>query len=131
MITKFDVPGAGPFGTMPSSISPEGVITGADLDTNFAFHGFARIASGAIATFDEPNAGTGFFQGTNPVTLNVQDAIVGCYTDTSNASFAFVRFSNGVYSSLTPLEILALSEVYFSPACPSSPSGRVRSPLIL
>jgi len=81
---------------------PEGVVTGSFGDANFVLHGFVRADNGVITTFDDPTAGTGFFQGTTPVALNPQGAIVGCYTDTNNATFGFLRTSGGIFSTLNP-----------------------------
>jgi len=88
---------------VPASVSPEGAVIGSFFDANFVSHGFLRIASGAIATFDEPNAGTtGNFPGTSPVAFNERGAIVGCFGDNDNSTFAFLRDSAGIYSTLIP-----------------------------
>jgi hypothetical protein len=92
-IITFDVPGAahGPFqGTHGNAISPQGTITGFDVDASGLAHGYVRARDGAITTFDAPGAGTGIGQGTFPSMPNPPGAIVGSFLDASNAFHGFL-----------------------------------------
>src|SRR5208282_2930810 len=69
-ITTFDVPGAlehFDLGTAASSINTAGDVTGIYRDTSFVHHGFVRGTNGTITTFDAPGAGTGTYEGTEPI----------------------------------------------------------------
>jgi hypothetical protein len=50
--------------TEADSINPEGVIAGQFVDAGYALRGFLRGCDGVFTTFDVPNAGTGYGQGT-------------------------------------------------------------------
>jgi len=98
-IATFDAPGAGTGagqGTLASgfaAINAKGEITGAYVDANNASHGFLRAPDGAITTFDVPGAGTGAFQGTEPLGINSKGAISGSYIDANNVGHGFLRTS--------------------------------------
>jgi hypothetical protein len=49
-------------------------------DANFLAHGFL-LSHGQYTTIDDPNAGTGFNQGTAVDGINDQGQMVGCYID--------------------------------------------------
>ena len=100
--TNFDVPAAGPFGTVGFGINPAGVIAGNVVDPSHVFHGLVRDANGAITPFDAPGAGTGPFQGTFMVDagpINPTGVIVGSVTDSNNVSHAYVRFADGTFTT--------------------------------
>jgi predicted membrane protein len=103
-ITKFDAPGAGTGpgepgcsntdscpGTIPENINNSGAITGKYNDDNGVSHGFLRLKSGLIITFDVPGAGTAPGQGTVPFCNNPVDAITGYYIDSSDVLHGFLR----------------------------------------
>jgi hypothetical protein len=48
-----------------------------------------------IITFDAPNAGTGWGQGTYPVGINLQGVVTGNVTDNGNGTHGFVRDARG------------------------------------
>ena len=54
--TNFDVPAAGPFGTVGFGINPAGVIAGEYGDASNVLHGFVRAKDGTITTFDPPGS---------------------------------------------------------------------------
>ena len=71
-ISTFDAPGAGTGpptgglstknqGTIPTGINSSGVITGTYVDSNLAYHGFVRSATGTISTFDVPGVVIGSY----------------------------------------------------------------------
>jgi hypothetical protein len=103
-ITEYDVPGAGtgPYqGTnacwfIPcwGGINPAGTVTGFYVDQNYVYHGFLRTRDGKFTTFDAPTAGTGEWQGTQPMTINPEGAITGFYTDANNAVHGFLRLAD-------------------------------------
>jgi hypothetical protein len=55
--------------------------------------------AGAFITLDVPGAGTGFFQGTFPASINQAGDITGNYVDANSVSHSFVRFSNGTITT--------------------------------
>ena len=58
----------------------------------FAVLAFAVQASAQrIITYDVPGAGTGAWQGTQPMTINPEGAITGSYTDSNNVVHGFLR----------------------------------------
>jgi len=56
-------------------------------------------AAGTFVTFDAPGAGTGFFQGTFPASINEAGDITGSYDDANGVSHAFVRAGNGTFTT--------------------------------
>jgi hypothetical protein len=119
-------------GTLPSSISPEDVVTGTFADANFVIHGFLRAPNGAVAVFDDSNGGTGSFEGTAAVALGPQGAIVGCYTDSNFASFGFLRVKGGTFTTLNPPGdgVPFPSAAASSPSCRAWPSTLRESPRV-
>lgn len=77
--------------TIPEAINLEGAITGYYNDGYNLNHGFVRSPNGSITTFDAPDAGTGFFQGTLAWGINLEGAITGYYIDANNVYHGFVR----------------------------------------
>ncbi len=55
------------------------------------FHGFLRHKDGTFTTFDAPGVGTGFEQGTSPISINFRGEITGQYVDGNNALHGFLR----------------------------------------
>lgn len=100
-ITEVDAPGAGT-GTYQGTdaswfipwyggINPAGTITGYYVDPSNVYHGYLRTPHGKFTTFAAPGAGTGAWQGTQPMTINTEGAITGYYTDANNVVHGFVR----------------------------------------
>jgi hypothetical protein len=92
-ITSFDVPGAGPAGTIPTSINARGEITGFYYDAGFLVHGFVRAADGTFTTFDGPLPNS-----TQPISISENGQITGSYVAPTNGfSFesGFVRARDG------------------------------------
>ena len=52
-----------------------------------------------LITFDAPNAGTGAFQGTLPLGINLEGTITGTVTDSDNGTHGFVRTRDGRYTN--------------------------------
>lgn len=105
-ITTFDAPDAGAVadsfqGTMPSTINPEGAITGNYLDKMNVYHGFLRAKDGTITSFDAPGAGAAddSFRGTIPSSINAGGAITGSYSDENDVNHGFVRAKDGTITS--------------------------------
>jgi hypothetical protein len=105
-LITFDAPGAGTGilqGTYPSSINPEGRITGTYYDANNMAHGFLRGSNGTMTTFDAPDACTTcYFQGTQAVGINPEGVILGIYTDATNNNHGFQRASDGTLTTFDP-----------------------------
>jgi hypothetical protein len=100
-ISNYDVPGAGTGAYQGTNacwyivcwggINPAGTITGFYVDNNNVYHGFLRTRDGESVRFNAPGAGTGAWQGTQPMTINTQGAITGYYTDANNVVHGFLR----------------------------------------
>jgi hypothetical protein len=99
--TTFDAPGAGTNifqGTFPavsSGLNNVGTLIGDYMDENSVYHGFVRTKNGEIISFDVNGAGTGPFQGTDPISINSRGQIVGIYLDSANTAHGFVRNPDG------------------------------------
>ena len=94
--TSFDVPDAGPIGTVPHHINNAGVITGGYIDSNFIEHGFVRAKDGSVISFDAPLAvGT-----TDPEGINDAGDIVGRYFDVNGFAHGFLRDNKGKFTSI-------------------------------
>jgi hypothetical protein len=126
-LTTFDAPGAGTgspnctfLGTFPSSISPDGAITGTFYDVNDVGHGFLRAENGTFTTLDATGAGTAACpQGTQAVVINPEGVILGIYTDANNANHGFLRASDGNFATFDPPGNIAAGTVPF-PGAPFS-----------
>jgi hypothetical protein len=116
-LITFDAPGAGTGilqGTYPSSINPEGRITGTYYDANNMAHGFLRDRNGTMITFDAPGACTTcYFQGTQAVGINPEGAIAGMYTDANNGTHGLLRASDGTFTTFDPPGSIAVSILPF------------------
>lgn len=73
-----------------SSINTPGDSTGQYIDAKGVNHGFLRISSGHIVTFNVPGAGTATGQGTIPSSNNDMDAITGDYVDSAGVFHGFL-----------------------------------------
>ena len=60
-------------------------------------HGYTLIE------FDAPGAGTGFFQGTDALSINPAGTIMGYYSDASFVLHGFVRSASGTITTFDPL----------------------------
>ena len=118
-ITTFDPPNlattAGPnvyneySGTLPTSIDTAGDIAGTYTDTTGARHGFLRLVTGAITTFDAPGAdvspcassGMGnLICGSGSFAMDDAMDIVGVYIDADNVGHGFLRSgATGAFTS--------------------------------
>ncbi len=96
-IISFDVPGAVVIYVW--GIDSAGVIAGQYTDSNTVYHGFTRDASGNIATFDAPGAGTFFRQGTFPEGMSDSGQICGFYEDSESHDHGFLLDSSGVFTT--------------------------------
>jgi uncharacterized membrane protein len=92
--TTFDPPGS--TFTLPSGITPDGVITGYYADASGVTHGFLRASNESITTFDPPGSAL-----TQPTSINRAGQIAGAYCDTTAcaADHGFVRASNGSFTT--------------------------------
>ena len=90
-INFFDnIPGLG--FALGMSINQEGAVTGDyfDRDTGQILS-FVRTAGGQVSMIADPNADTGFFQGTEAVSINPAGQIVGSYTDSNYVGHGVLR----------------------------------------
>lgn len=101
-LTIFDAPGAGTTGQFQGTevptfygLTPMGAITGWSTDDNNVYHGFVRAPGGELTTFDDPYAGAGPNQGTQPLCMNSEGAVVGVYYDAGYIGHGFLRDSDG------------------------------------
>ncbi len=104
VITDFDVPGAGAGAFQGTNgcwyipywggINPAGTITGFYVDNNNVYHGFLRTRQGEFERFNAPGAGTGAWQGTQPMTISSEGTITGFYTDANNVVHGFLRLAD-------------------------------------
>jgi len=125
--TIFDAPGAGTCstpcadlqpGTRAYSINPAGTITGFYSGNSFVHHGYVRTGDGTFTSFDPPDAGTGFGQGTypdSPAGINPAGAITGYYVDGSGGQHGFLRDPDG-----TIIEFDPTGSIYTQPAAINS-----------
>jgi hypothetical protein len=77
--------------TFTLAINPDETITGFENDGFSNNHGFIRTRDGDITLFEEPDAGTGYDQGTVPLSMNNGRVITGFYVDSTGANHGFVR----------------------------------------
>jgi hypothetical protein len=104
----FESPGGpttGIFGFL--KLNAAGSITGAFLDSSFAFHSFIRNPAGVITTIDAPGAGIGLTGGTQVHGINSQGTIVGVINVPTGGSgpipgHSFLRASDGTYTIFDP-----------------------------
>jgi hypothetical protein len=92
--TTIDVPGAA--ATLAFANNPAGAIAGTYLaPPDFSFQGFLRAKDGTISTFDAPDAGTFYPEGTLGQSINPAGAIAGNYADAGNVNHGFLRAPDG------------------------------------
>src|SRR4029077_14967322 len=89
-IITFD---AGPNITNPTSINPEGEITGFYYDAHFRNHGFVRDRKGTITTFDVGP------DGTYPESINPSGEITG-FAFNLSVSSGFLRAADGTVTTI-------------------------------
>jgi hypothetical protein len=106
-VTPIDVSGAGTTanrGTAAISINAGGDIAGVYTTGTYqgtsVRHGFIRFTDGSIKTFDVPEAGAGYAQGTVPLSINSSQVITGTYIDASGKYHGFIRDSAGALTSI-------------------------------
>ncbi|HEY2484922.1 MAG TPA: hypothetical protein VGI36_07220, partial [Candidatus Binataceae bacterium] len=88
--TTIDVAGAA--ATLAFANNPGGAIAGTYLaPPYYSFQGFLRAKDGTISTFDAPDAGTFYPEGTTGQSINPAGAIAGNYTDAGNVNHGFLR----------------------------------------
>ena len=122
--TVVDVTGAGTGmlqGGGGTGINANGDIVGTYVTTSGSVlnlaHGFVRVAAtGNIATFDAPNAGTNKNEGTFAVSINDGGVITGVSSDSITAEHGFVRAADG---TMTEFDV---------PAAPTNVTHRGTSP---
>ena len=69
-------------------------------DSSFVHHGFLRAANGTLTyPIDVTGAGTGEYEGTEPISINTAGAITGFYIDSSGTHHGFVRAANGTITT--------------------------------
>jgi hypothetical protein len=74
----------------PSGINLARTVTGSFNDGFNLNHGFVRFRDGTLTTFDAPEAGTGFNQGTLPLAITPEGVIMGLYRDPNRLSHGFL-----------------------------------------
>jgi hypothetical protein len=99
--TSFDAPGAGTCagcGTFPLFITPQGLISGYDVDNTGASHGFLRGLNGNIVIYDAP----GGSMGTQVWSMTPGGLFTGAYVDASGNVHGFVASTRGYFVSFDP-----------------------------
>lgn len=119
----FGVPGAGGDGlngTRALSINNAGTVAGSYSYNSPSYslpdRGFARAASGFIATFTAPFAGTSPNQGTQASGINDAGTIVGNYIDATGITHGFMRGSSGVFTTIDVSDATAILPVSINDA---------------
>jgi hypothetical protein len=74
-------------------------ITGTYLDSNSAWHGFQRDPKGNFTDIDDPDAGTGVYQGTWGRVMNWAGEIGGVYVDSNGMLHDFLLDRNGNFTN--------------------------------
>jgi probable HAF family extracellular repeat protein len=98
-LTTFSPSGA--IFTAAQGINAAGQVVGEFVDNNLVTHGFEfnPTSGGAPTTIDDPNAGTGFGQGTEAFDINAAGQIVGTFIDSAGVLHGFVDI-NGQFTTL-------------------------------
>jgi hypothetical protein len=96
----------GCYGSSGSNINVFGIVTGGyntDNTGNFVHHGLIRSPQGKLTTYDDPNAGTGNYQGTGcpgcAVGFNDWGVTAGVYIDGNSVQHGYVRNSDGKFAT--------------------------------
>ena len=79
----------GPVGTALWGINPQGDIVGNYWDSNVVMHGFLWH-DGVFTPIEDPKAGNGSFQGTQPSGISASGEIVGSYRDSTGVLHGFI-----------------------------------------
>jgi hypothetical protein len=97
-VSTFQAPD-GTNGTIGQGLNNKGVLAGAYVDDNGAFHTFLRAKDGTITELaDEENAGSGDGQGTQGLGINNEGVVSGTTIDSNNVSHGFIRASDGTFT---------------------------------
>lgn len=97
-LTSFNYPGTTGV-TSSSGMNNRDDAVGAYTDANSVFHGWVRSADGTFTQIDDPAAGTGAFEGTQPAMINDAGELVGAYFDSSGISHGFVDY-HGTFTTV-------------------------------
>ena len=89
----FDPPGS--VSTNNSGITPDGTVTSFYNGASLVYHGYIRAPDGAFTLFDVAGAGTGPYQGTEPLNINARKDITGAYIDANGVNHGFLRYASG------------------------------------
>jgi len=76
--------------TFAYNVNTLGVVTGSYNDSSSINHGFTMTPGGTITLLDAPAAGTGFNQGTVPLSINDTGVLAGFYIDSNYVYHGFV-----------------------------------------
>jgi hypothetical protein len=98
-VTEFDYPGTSDV-TVMSGINDSGTSIGHYTDNLGGDRGFERSADGRFTAIDDPNGGTAFAMGTDPMGINDAGVIVGTYVDNRDVVHGFVD-TRGVFTTIT------------------------------
>jgi hypothetical protein len=98
-ITTFDPPGS--VNTNNSGIALDGTVTSFYNGASLVYHGYIRAPDGAFTFFDVAGAGTGAYQGTEPLNINARRDITGAYVDTNGVNHGFLRYSSGAITKFS------------------------------
>ena len=97
-LVRFDYPGTSAVTTVASLNNP-GTVIGSYTDSNGAYHGWIRSASGSFSPIDHPLTGSGNGQGTLPFGINDSGTVVGGYIDANNTFHGFID-KNGTFTTV-------------------------------
>ena len=93
-VTTFDPSELGPATPLGGATNQEGALIGLFISGSFPnlnFVSFLRTPDGNFTEIADPNAGTGFFQGTIAVGINAAGEITGNYSDSNGVGHGFLR----------------------------------------
>ncbi len=118
-ITTFDPPGS--TFTLPSAITPSGVIIGSYVDASGVTHGFLRARDGSITSYDVPPGGfidsPIYIPGGPPPSVNPAGDITGTYFDASFGEHGFLRTPDGTFTTID------FPGAFFTEALAINPAG--------
>lgn len=93
----------GCYGSELTTINLFGLSVGNYMDNDFVSHSLIRNLDGTFTKFDDPNAGTGQYQGTGcpgcALGFNQWGAIAGPYIDENYVQHGFVRSPDGTFTT--------------------------------
>ena len=70
---------------------------------------FAVAQTPTFISFNAPDAGTGQYQGTYPIAINLHGFIAGSYIDARNQQHGFIRKANGEFIDFTPTHMVDIT----------------------